>query len=319
MKLSDIGEFGLIERLTKSIAATSTSKLVVGPGDDAAAWQVGDRYVIATTDTMVDGVHFRSSDGCWGDVGWKALASNVSDIAAMGGVPKQALVTVCLPPVLDVSAVDELYAGLLECALEFGVSVAGGDVVRSPVVTITVAVMAEAVVVDGQPALLRRSGARAGDVVAVTGSLGDSAGGLRRLADGARNDPLVRRHLRPAPRVDAGQTAVRAGVRCGIDVSDGLLQDLGHVCDASGVGMVIRSEDVPVSDELRAAFPEDALEMALTGGEDYELILVGPRDALDGLPVTVIGEVAEETGVRMVDLSGAEITVERKGWDAFKG
>jgi len=318
MKLSDIGEFGLIERLVRQTAAESPA-LVVGPGDDAAVWRAGGELVIATTDTMVDGVHFRSENGRWRDLGWKALAVNLSDIAAMGGRPTYSLVTVCLPADLGVAAVDDLYAGLMECAGEYGVIVAGGDVVRSPVASITVAMLGAGAEHDGEPTLLLRSGAKPGDVIAVTGTLGDSAGGLRPLAEGVGlEDALVRRHVRPTPRVAEGRAAVAAGLRCGIDVSDGLLQDLGHVCEMSGVAAVVRARNVPISDELRAGYPAEALEMACTGGEDYELLMVGPKDKIDSLPVTVIGEIVDGAGVKLADDKGSEIAFERTGWDAFR-
>jgi len=314
MKLSDIGEFGLIKRLMPLVAAESPD-LIVGPEDDAAVWRVGGQLIIATTDTMVDGVHFRSETGGWRDLGWKALAVNVSDVAAMGGTPTNALVTLCLPPELDVAAVDELYAGLMECAGEYGVMVVGGDVVRSQVIAVTVALFGAGTERDGQPALLLRNGAKAGDLIAVTGTLGDSAGGLRRMDDGAGgDDPLVGRHLRPTPRVATGQAAVAAGVRCGLDVSDGLLQDLGHVCEMSGLGAILQADAIPISDELRAAYPDEALGMACAGGEDYELLIVGSKDKIDSLPVTVIGEMVDGAGVRLIDDKGFD----RAGWDAFQ-
>jgi thiamine-monophosphate kinase len=282
-------------------------------------WRAAGQLVIATTDTMVDGVHFQRDKVQWRDLGWKALAVNVSDIAAMGGTPNATLVTLCLPPELEVAAVDEMYAGMTECAGEYGLVIAGGDVVRSPTIVLTVAVLGTGEERDGVPALLLRSGAKVGDVVAVTGTPGDSAGGLRRMLDGANaDDVLVRRHMRPEPRVRAGREAVAVGVRCGIDVSDGLLQDLDHVCLASGVGVVVRAGDVPLSEELVLAYPNEALEMACTGGEDYELLLLADRRMMDGLPVTVIGDVVEGAGVRLVDGDAQEITFEHKGWNAFR-
>jgi thiamine-monophosphate kinase len=268
---------------------------------------------------MVDGVHFRSDPVSWRDLGWKALAVNVSDIAAMGGSPENALVTLCLPPEMEVTAVDEMYAGMKECAREYGLAIAGGDVVRSPTIVVTIAVLGTAEERDGIPALLLRGGAKVGDVVAVTGTLGDSAGGRRRMGEGAgADDALVRRHLRPEPQVARGREATGGGIRCGIDVSDGLLQDLGHVCEMSSVGAIVQAADVPLSAELRAAYPGEALEMACTGGEDYELLLTGERGRMEGLPVTVIGEIVEGSGVRLVDGDAQEITFEHKGWNAFR-
>ena len=239
-----MGEFGLIERLAKAVQASRPDSLIVGIGDDAAAWSAkggADSIVLATTDTLVEGVHFSPDSAPWPDVGWKALAVNVSDIAAMGGEPLFALVTLALPADTPVQAVDELYAGMRECAAEYGVTVAGGDIVQAPQVAITVALIGQAQISDDRPLLLRRDGARPGDLIAVTGTLGDSAAGLRRLREGATaGDPLVRAHLRPRPPLALAHEAARIGISCGIDVSDGLLQDIGHVCEMSGLGADVR-------------------------------------------------------------------------------
>jgi thiamine-monophosphate kinase len=328
VKVSDLGEFGLIERLTGVLPAEGSPDLIVGIGDDAAVWRAGSEYVIATTDTMVEGVHFVPGQAPWADVGWKALAANVSDIAAMGGTPLFALVTLALPPEMPVDDVEVLYAGLAECAREYGVTVAGGDVVRAPQVSITVALVGRAERRDDEPLLLRRDAARPGHVIAVTGTLGDPAAGLRRLQEGASADePLARRHLWPRPPLAAGRAAASSGVACGIDVSDGLLQDVAHVCEQSGVGAIIRAADIPLSEDLLAAYPDDALRLACTGGEDYELVLIADREILDAISpmiglaqLTVIGEIVDdpEHRVRLLDGDGKEITFEHGGWDAFR-
>jgi thiamine-monophosphate kinase len=334
MEVREMGEFGLIERLRKAIGTPAGARLVAGIGDDAAVWRQGPSYVVATTDTMVAGVHFLPEGADWRDVGWKAMASNVSDIAAMGATPGFALVTLCLPASMPIDAIDRLYDGLRACGDEFGVTIAGGDVVSSPVFAVTVALLGEAAAAKGgTPVLLRRGTAHAGDAargndaIAVTGALGGAAGGLRvLLADEAQDKPrraLVERHTRPQPRLKAAQEAVAAGIRCGIDISDGLVQDLGHVCEASGVGAEIMAGAVPVDPALTAVFPDDALMMALSGGEDYELVLVGPEEALrklDGaasVPVTVIGRIVDDAAkrVRVLDAAGAEIPVAQGGWD----
>ncbi len=321
MDISQLGEFGLIKRLTRIVGAEGSPDLTVGPGDDAAVWRVGGEYLIATTDAMVESVHFLPERARWEDVGWKALAANVSDIAAMGGTPLFALVTLALPPETPAETMDALYRGLGQSAREYGVIIAGGDVVRAPQVSVTVALMGRAAQRDGVPLLLRRSTARTGDVIAVTGTLGDSAAGLRLLQRGApADDPIVQRHTRPVPRVEAGRAAVEAGVRCGIDVSDGLLQDVGHVCEMSNAGAVLQAADVPLSDGLRAAFPDDALELACTGGEDYELLLIGPAAAVSRVPdVAVIGEIVDgPPRATLLDGDGSEIKFARTGWDAFR-
>jgi thiamine-monophosphate kinase len=316
-----LGEFGLIERLIRLAGGEASSDLIVGPGDDAAVWRAGGEFLLATTDTVVEGVHFLPNRARWQDVGWKVLAANVGDIAAMGGTPLFALVTLALPRDSGTEQTDALYEGLGACARKYGIAIAGGDVVRAPQVSVTVALIGRAEQREGEPLLLRRCTARAGDCIGVTGTLGDSAGGLRRMREGAgTEDPLVRRHMRPAPPVETGRAAVLAGLRCGIDVSDGLMQDVGHLCEASHVRALVRGSDLPLSNALLAAYRADALELACTGGEDYELVLAGPRETLEALPgVTVIG-VFEEGPPRVTVLgdSGGAIKFERGGWDAFR-
>jgi thiamine-monophosphate kinase len=270
---------------------------------------------------MVAGVHFLPGRVDWRDVGWKAMASNISDIAAMGGRPAFALVTLCLPPDAHVADIDALYEGLRACASEYGASIVGGDVVRAGEFSITVSLTGTATTdASGAPLLLRRNAARIGDAIAVTGPLGGSAGGLRALASEQASDQvsaLMRRHMRPQPRVDAGIAAVEAGVRCGMDISDGLLQDLAHICAASRAGATIDAPRVPLDDALLAAYPDDALALALTGGEDYELLLVAPEATLAGtarrLPGTlaVIGHIVDDAQrrVRALDGAGREMTI----------
>lgn len=338
MKVSEVGEFGLIALLTREFGIEYPPKrghtlqgLLVPLGDDAVVTQPRNDALIWTTDTMVDGNHFRAGFSPWPDVGWKSLASNVSDIAAMGGEPHLALVTLMLPPDHEVEDVLALYRGLHECATAFGVTLGGGDIVNAPVFAITVALSGWAFAGDdGVPAVLRREEARPGDLVAVTGTPGDSAGGLKLLLGGLDVSPeacrrLIERHSRPVPRVEAGRAAVLAGLRCGIDVSDGVLQDLGHIATASGVAIEVDASRMPLSDALREVWSEQALELALGGGEDYELIVIGSPEAMEPYVArsqngaTIIGKVVSEgqAGVRVVDAAGRELTPAHRGWDHF--
>ena len=339
MKVSEIGEFGLIELLTREIGIEYPPKpgrtmpgMLVPLGDDALVTERRDGALIWTTDTMVIGEHFRTDFSTWEDVGWKALAGNISDIAAMGGKPYVALITLLLPPDFCVEDALALYRGLNECATAFEVTLGGGDIVRSPLFAITVALSGWAYTPRlGQPTVLRRDTARPGDLVAVSGTPGDSGGGLKLLLAGrtATSDDearLVAAHLRPAPRVRLGDAAVKGGLRCGIDVSDGLVQDLGHIATASGAGILIDAALVPVSDALRAVWPDQAQELALSGGEDYELVVVGSRSAMERYVaasdnrMTLIGEVvaADKPFVRVLDARGNEIELARRGWDHLK-
>jgi len=251
---------------------------------------------------------------------------NVSDVAAMGGAADIAVVTLALPEDAEVEAVDELYRGLAEAGETYGVVVAGGDVVRSPTFIVTVTITGHAQVDPaGEPLVLRRDAAQAGDVVAVTGCLGGAAGGLRAGdAESEAARALVERQLRPQARLRAGRAALEAGVRCAIDVSDGLLQDLGHVCRASGLGALIRRDELPIDPALLELFEtEDALGCAVGGGEDYELLLVGGQERIAAVgrqvdvPVTVIGEMVAdaEPRAKLLDEAGREVVPPAAGWD----
>jgi thiamine-monophosphate kinase len=311
-------------------AQPADSRLVLGIGDDAAVWVSPTPAQIATTDTLVEGVHFLPGVP-WSDLGWKSLAINVSDVAALGGTPQYALITLALPGEFLVGDVLDFYRGLAEAGRHFGVVVAGGDMVRAPQFIVTVALTGRpSLADDGTPLLLRRDAARPGDAIAVSGYLGDSAAGLRLLTGSVDCPPqaaehLRRAHLRPDPPIDLGRAAVAAGVRCAIDVSDGLAQDLGHICEMSGLGAVVHADRLPISEHLRRAFPEEATTLASAGGEDYELLLTGPAGTLEELgrltsvPLTVIGEMLADgtQRPRFLDSRGREIALAKAGWDHF--
>ncbi len=326
MKVSELGEFGLIELFAEIVTKSRQEPLLVDIGDDAAAWRSDAPIQLATCDAMVQDVHFTLSTTGWRELGWKALSVNLSDIAAMGGTPKHALVSLGLPPDIEVDDVVQLYRGMAELASLFDVAVCGGDVVASPLVVLSIAVMGTAQ--EGQ--ILTRAAARPGERIAVTGYLGASAAGLAMLKGGLKLDEetassLREAHLKPYPRIREGQILARHGVRAAIDISDGLASDLAKVCQASGVGANLRMEKIPVHPLVSAAFPQDRLDLALSGGEDYELLFTASAEVIDrvkGLmpcPVSVIGEiVGEEVGrVRLLDERGREVRAKREGWEHF--
>lgn len=339
MQPSAAGEFGLIESLRSLIelrqlpspAPGSPHALLVGIGDDCAVWRCGDTTQLATTDTMVEGVHFRLRATTWRDLGWKALAVNLSDIAAMGGVPDYALVTLGLPPETGQEGILELYHGLQDCALNYRVTLCGGDIVTAGQLFITVALMGR--VGNASPFsnnVLLRSAAVAGEAIAVTGAVGASAAGLRLL----EQDPtatgmtaLLDAHRRPQPRLALGRLALDAGVRCGMDVSDGLVGDLEKICAASGLSAEVRLGDVPIPAAVREAYPDAWVDLGLAGGEDYELLLVAPAEVLDAvsersdIPVTTIGVMAagDPGRVTVRDAHGQPVMLTRHGWDHLRG
>ena len=334
MLVKDIGEFGLIARLNGMVTgerggpdngAAFDFRLLVDTGDDTAAWATGAATELATTDTVVEGVHFTRETTPWRDLGWKGLAANISDIAAMGGRPLYALVTLGLPPDAAVADIEEMYRGMLDIGNRYGAAIVGGDVVRSPVLFVTVALTG---LREGPPLL--RTAARAGDRVAVTGWVGNSGGGLKLMLEGlaaldAAADFLREAHRRPCPAVDAGQILAQGGVLAAMDVSDGLADDLSKLCLASGVAARIYGGQVPIHPLLRQAFPGGCLDLALYGGEDYALLFTAPAAVMDGvmplLPegAAVIGEItAGPAGrVTLVSPEGVEEVMGRAGWDHF--
>lgn len=292
---------------------------MLGIGDDAAAWSIPSGVEVVTTDTVVEGVHFTRETVPWADLGWRLWVANVSDVISMGGTPLVGVVTLGLPADLDVAAIDALYGGLIEACRHYGTLIAGGDIVRSRDVFVSVTLSG---VCESEP--LRRDRARPGYAIGVSGPLGGSGGGLRVLLEGlVPNDALVAIHRRPRPRVASGMALCDAGVRVAMDVSDGLVADVAKMCRASGVGAMLLAAKVPVESALHETFnDEDALFLALGGGEDYEVVFAGEPDAveravakIDG--AVVIGQVVDDTPgrVRVLDAAGDELTVSNAGWE----
>ena len=337
MQIKDLGEFGVIDILARMTleqrsssgnAASFSFDLTVDNGDDTAAWSPsndGRTKELFTADTMVEGVHFTRETIPWRELGWKSLASNISDVASMGGLPAYALITLGLPPETEVSDLESLYEGMLEISNEYSMAIVGGDMVRSPVAFITVALTG---VMQGEPMV--RTEARPGDLVAVTGCLGSSGGGLKLMLGGQPDDSedarfLRESHRRPRPAVGAGQSLVDSEVTTAMDVSDGLADDLSKLCRASGVSGKISADQLPIHPSLRSLFPDDAVNLALGGGEDYVLLFTGRRakvnHVVSRLPngAAVVGEITEgEPGkVTVVDANGEEITTASQGWDHF--
>ena len=331
MDLSEIGEFGLIRRLEamakqEGVASSRDQAfaLVAGIGDDAAAWRIDTAGLIelSTTDTMVEEVHFTRSTTPWQDVGWKAMASNLSDIAAMGGSPTYILVTLGLPGNILVEDVDAAFQGVVQACKTYGAVIAGGDVVSSPFFFITIALNGR---ICGQPML--RSEAVPADVIGVTGYLGLSRGGLVLMMRGSGMDSgaapqLVQAHRHPLPRLQEGRVLLEEGVRAAMDVSDGLVDDLRKMMLASGTAARIFSKEIAIHPALGQTFSGDALRLALAGGEEYELLFTGSRDVVQRIKkrlpsVSIIGEVTSEKAgeVTVYDENGSPMLDVGSGWD----
>lgn len=292
-----------------------------GPGDDAALVEITADQTLFCIDTLVEGVHFDLAVSDYADAGYKAVAVNVSDIAAMGGRPIAGVVSMTIPEDFDADRVDAIYSGIEEAAGQFFVQIVGGDMTRGGSLSLTVALL-------GSPSpsgSLLRAGSEAGDVIGVTGELGAAALGLEiaRLG-GDRDHPWVQRHRRPVPRLTEGESLASAGASGAIDVSDGLLLDLARLCRASGVGAEIESGQIPLAasaDPTPAVITErERLEAALGGGDDYELCFTIAPGAVDALNATwpqgsvwrPIGEIVDGGGV-LLDHE----PVAARGWDHF--
>ncbi len=331
MRISELGgEDALIEAIGRG-SVRSAPGLVLGIGDDAAVVDPAGDLVVVTTDMLVEGTHFRLDLCDPFSLGWKSAAVNISDIAAMGAMPTCAFISIGLPD-LDVEFVEQFYAGFREISDKFGSVIAGGDTVGSDK-GVVIGVTQLGAVAPGK--YLTRTGAKPGDAIMVTGTLGDSLIGLELLLklglDAARDtsEYLVDRHLLPEPRIE--QSAALAGtgkVTSMMDLSDGLSRDLQRLCKASGVGAQIYAEWLPISDELREAAGElglDPVIAAAKGGEDYELLFTCPMDCVGEMfaavstipsPIALIGEI---TACQRVELVAADGSVGEmpSSWEHF--
>jgi thiamine-monophosphate kinase len=321
--IAEVGEFAFLSRLLSGWR--KGAQTVIGPGQDCAVIRCGTRNCLLTVDALVEGVHFERAWLTPRQLGRRAMLVNASDIAAMGGRPRFCVVNLEVPPTYAMRDLWALQSGIVAAARQCGADVVGGNLTRAHTLAVSVSVLAEA------PArIVARRGAHLGDRIYVTGTLGDAALGVRLLrARGAgSNTRPLRRFREPAPRLRAGRLLVESGiVSAMIDVSDGLVQDLGHLCRESAVGALIHAERVPLSTTYRVLLGAGDL-LALHGGEDYELLCTVPERKVKvlernrarlGCSITCIGEIAGHRGVRLVDAAGRRVALPRAGYDHFRG
>lgn len=315
MKIADIGgEFALIGRETRRFA---DKEVIVGVGDDAAVLKGHKNYLLLTTDMLVEDDHFCRKWSTPQQVGKKAIEVNVSDIAAMGGLPKYVLVSLCLTKDTSVEFVDGLYKGMNNACKKYKTRIIGGDTTHGKNIVINIAMIGEV----ERERLCLRSHAKVGDLICVTGDLGKSTAGLNLLLKHKRG--YTRAHLEPKARLKEARE-ISKHCNAMIDVSDGLAPDVGHICEESDVGAVIHKEKIPISKKTRHAAKQlgkDPHEFALGGGEDFELIFTIPKRKLKSIqikaPITVVGRIVPKTeGIYILNTN--ILTPLGSGYDHFR-
>jgi thiamine-monophosphate kinase len=330
MKLKDIGEFGFIDRI-KSETLVRREHVIKGIGDDCSVYRsTRDLVTLFTTDMLVEDIHFQREGTPPDKLGRKSIAVNLSDIAAMGGTPKEALISIAIPDTVPVEYLDSVYEGMKSMAREFDVNLLGGDTTSSPLhLVINVALVGEAL----EREVLYRSGAEADDVIFLTGPVGAAAAGLDLLLENrsfSGREALLNAHLDPHPHVEAGRIIAGQGVGHSlIDVSDGLAGDLGHICAESRVGAIIEEAKIPTTELFRAyceRFKLDPLPLTINVGEDYVLLGTVSQKAASKLEKALqaggcgffpIGKIVAKPGLRLLDRDGSEREIRPSGWNHF--
>ncbi|MHC2994482.1 MAG: thiamine-phosphate kinase [Candidatus Atribacteria bacterium] len=337
MKISEISEFGLIKRISKD-TIIDPQNILLGIGDDCAAYYSSpDKIVLATCDMLVENIHFTLSTCSPRQLGRKAMAVNISDIAAMGGVPRQALLSLGASSSTSVEFVDQLADGLKEEAKLFKINIVGGDTVHSSLgLVINITLIGEV-----EPDLIvKRSTAKPGDLIMVTGELGGSAAGLILLLEEEKISSIPIKiaeevklaHLSPVPCIKEGRIIAKERLATSmIDISDGLASDLTRICEASVVGAKIYASKIPILSAVRKVaklIKKDPLDLALYGGEDYELLFTVSTKKADGIikllkkelgtKISIIGEIKDKKeGIKIEDLQGKIVDLQAKGYNHF--
>ena len=334
MKLKDIGEFGFIDKISQG-CLIRPDNIIKAIGDNAAAFYADSGLVsLVTTDLLVERIHFLRDATTGFNLGYKSMAVNLSDIAAMGGTAREAFISVAIPEDCSTDFLEDVYRGIKDLALEFNVNILGGDTTLSKIdliinISVTGSVRKEE--------LLLRNAAQRGDIIFSTSFLGDSRAGLHLIlnnipADSKEFKELFNSHILPRPFLREGRfLAAQNGVHAAIDVSDGLSSDIGHIAKESNVGVSLFAEKIPVSDNLIFfcnRFEFNPVEFALAGGEDYTLLCTVSPDKADDVaqkylktfnnPLYPIGKITDPGKMKVIDSAGREKEFKPEGWDHFK-
>ncbi|MEK6892101.1 MAG: thiamine-phosphate kinase [Nanoarchaeota archaeon] len=319
MKIKDIGgEFGLIDRINRGIKLFSKG-VISGIGDDAAVLKYDkNSYMLLTTDMLVENDHFSLKFSTPMQIGMKAVEQNVSDIAAMGGIPKFAVISIALPNDIDAEFVDGLYKGINKKAKEYKISIVGGNITHSREIVINISLIGFV----EKKFLALRSGAEIGDLIFCSGDVGKSTAGLELLRHNKKGKS-IEPHLEPKSRLDLARKLVKTGINSMIDVSDGVASEVKHICDESKVGAVIYADKIPISKNTifdSRKIGKDAVDFALYGGEDFELVFTANKNKLKQLKkfdVKVIGNIVDKKfGIKLIK-NNKKISIE-SGFDHFR-
>ena len=312
MKVKDIGEFGLIDRISKK---SKDKNVLVGIGDDAAVYKTKKGLEVVTTDTLVEGDHFRREWFSAKQIGKKALEINVSDIASMGGIPKYALVSLAIPSSLDVDFVEELYKGMWNVCDKYEIEIIGGNMTHCETIVISISLIGEV----EEKNLCLRSGAKPGDLIFVSGHLGNGRAGLRLFQENVEGFNKIRKnYLEPKAQLDFSKKTAPF-VNSMIDVSDGLASEIGHICDKSKCGAIIYKDKIPINEDVRTLankLNEDEYDYALFGGEDFELVYSVSKNNIKKINGFLIGEITKGKKVKL-KTEGKEKIITDKGYDHF--
>ena len=316
MKLSNLGEFGIIKKIREK--TYSSKEVIAGIGDDAAVLEFNKKqFLLYTTDALVENVHFSLKYLKPWQIGAKSIEQNASDIAAMGGVPTYAVVSLMLPENLDTKFVDELYSGINKTAKKYHISIIGGNISKSKEVIMSISMLG---IVEKKYIALRK-GAKKGDYILCSGNVGKSAAGLELLKKNKKG-ASIKNHLEPKCRLGLARKLVKIGINSMIDVSDGIASEITHICNESGVGAIVYADKIPISKNTindAKLLGKNSLDFALYGGEDFELLFTAPKSKikkLTKLGASVIGEIADKkNGIKLIK-NNKEIKL-RKGFEHF--
>jgi len=312
MKIKEIGEFGLIDRITKK---SKKKDVLIGIGDDAAVVKTKKGLEILTTDCLVEGDHFKKDWFTPQQIGMKAIEINVSDVAAMGGIPKYVLVSLCLPEDIDVDFVEDMYKGMWKTCGKYNIEIIGGNMTHSKQIIISITLTGEV----SKKNLLLRSGAKIGDYIFISGPIGNGRAGLRVFQENLEDfNQVKKKYLEPRARLDFA-LKIAPYVNSMIDISDGLAPEIKHICDESKCGAIIYKEKIPVKDEVREIakiLKENEYDYALFGGEDFELVYTVPKNNIKKIEGYIIGEIKKDKTIKLKS-HGEEKVIKEKGYDHF--